>query len=1293
MPQRAFAVGFLVAWSAACTHVLAEIVVRGNRKYAVMDTERHLLFGLLALRAGLIQAGPLAAAWAAWSARPDRSLSELLVEQGHLTRADGAAVEVLLDRETKKQDSKSPGPSAHERVRRALVALDEFDTGSEPTRLPSTAPYAGVLPSEPAPRTGDRYTLIREYASGGSGRIWVAWDHDLNREVAVKQLLPEWAERPELLQRFLDEARITGQLDHPGIVPVHDLARPADNRPPSYTMRLVKGRSLDEAVEAYHQRRLAGQAQALEQAALLQAFVQVCQTVAYAHDRGVIHRDLKGLNVVLGDYGEVIVLDWGLAKVLREEGGGRKEEGGRDTACLVSSLIPHPSSLEETVAGQVLGTPSYMAPEQAAGCRDLVDRRTDVYGLGAILYEVLTGGPPFLGSDHEEVRRQVCTAPPAHPCAVCPSAPPALAAVCLRALAKVPGQRYGSALELAEEVRRWLADEPVRAFREPWERRLARWGRRHRAWVRAGAASVLAVTIVSVVATLLIAAAWRREQSNRQQAESLAAGFALERGQLLCEQGDVAAGLLWMGRSLEMATAADAAELEQAVRINLASWRPYLRGLKAALAHPEAVLAAAFGSDAGVVLTVSRDGKARRWQAATGRLVHTFPLHHRDISAAAIGPDGAALLTADRERVQLWDAGTARRIGRPWKHRSEVSVLAFSPDGKTALSGDAAGAVELHEVAAGKLLHRFTHQGAVLAAAFSPDGKKVLTGGLDNTARLWDLSSGREVLRLQPRLCKAVKSVAFSSDGQTVLTGSWPDAQLWDAATGKALGPPLDHHCGVLKGLFSPDGRVVLTGSADHTAHLWERGTGRPIGHPLWHRDRISILDWARDGSTILTGGEDGTVRLWEATLSAPLQRTLQHKGWVFAAASSPDGKCVLTGGMEQAACLWDADTGRKIRMWNVVTGELLEGDALAAWQAAVRRNRERSDGAADHEQSAPDGSVWSVAFSADGKSLLTGCLGRAACLWDAATGRLVRRLEHSGLLALAFTPDFKTVVTGSRDRTARLHDTLTGKVVRTFGPGEGEVDTVAISPEGKTVLVGSEKGVRLHDATSGRLIARLQGHGSIVGRGGCVVTATAFSPDSRTLATGGQDRTARLWDVTTGQPRGRPLRHEGLVHALAFSPDGRVLLTGGQDRTARLWDVNTGALLVPPLLHRDTVSCLAFAANGRNVLTGSHDRTARLWDVQTGKPLGPPLRHDELVEVVACCRDGQTVLTGGLDSTARLWRIPAPVAGGQERIRLWLEVLSGKELQADGAVRVLSAEQWQQRQQRLQALGGAPIQ
>jgi WD40 repeat protein len=1248
-----------------------------------MDTDRDLLFGLLALHAGLIQARPLAAAWAAWSARPDRPFADLLIEQGHLTRADTAAVEVLLEQETRNQDSRSPSLSPDERLRRALAALEESRTGGVTTGLASGDPDVSLSQPAPVPRTGPRYALIRQHGSGGGGRVWVAWDHDLEREVALKELLPEWAERPELCQRFLDEARITGQLDHPGIVPVHDLARPDGDQPPYYTMRLIKGRSLDEALEAYHQRQLSGQALPLERATLLQAFIQVCQAVAYAHDRGVIHRDLKPQNVVLGDYGEVIVLDWGLARLL-----GRPEGSTPLPAVTLDPADTHDPSRP----GAVLGTPSYMAPEQAAGRQGLVNPRTDVYGLGSMLYELLTGRPPFTGSDNEEVRRQVCTTPPAHPCAIQPSVPPALAAVCLRALAKQPGQRYASALELAEEVRRWLADEPVRAYPEPWGRRLVRWGRRHRAWVRAGTAAVLAVTVVSVLATLLIAGAWRREQSNRRRAESLSAGFALERGQVLCEQDDVAAGLLWLGRSLEMAAAADAAELEQAIRVNLASWRPRLRGLKAVLPHPDRVLAAAFQPDGEVVLTVSRDGKARRWQAATGRLLSLFPLHNSPLSVAAIRPDGQAVLTAAGKRTQLQDAGTGQPLGPPREHPSDVSALAFSPDGQTALSGDAEGEVRWCEVASGKSIRRFRHRGAICAVAFSPDGKKALTGGLDGRARLWDLASGEQTLRLRPRPSEAVKAVAFSPDGQTVLTGSWPDAQLWDVATGTARGGPLVHHCGALAGLFSPDGRTVLTGSADHTARLWDVSTGRPIGHSLCHRDRVTVLAWARDGNTILTGGEDDTVRLWEATSSARLQQTLQHQGGVYAAASSPDGKCVVTGGLERAACLWDADTGRQLRLWNAVTGELLEGDALAAWQAAVGRALEQARAGREDERSVPDGAVWSAAFSPDGRTLLTGCLGHGACLWEAATGRLVRRFEHPGLLSLAFTTDLGTVVTGGRDRTARLWDAGTGKVVRTFPSSKGDVDTVAITSDGKTVLVGSGKDVRLQDATSGRLIGRLDGHGGIAGRRGCVVIAAAFSPDGRTLATGGQDRTARLWDVTTGQPRGTPMQHEGLVRALAFSPDGRALATGSQDKTARLWDVNTGGLRVPPLLHRDTVSCLAFAADGRNVLTGSHDRTARLWDVRTGKPLGPPLRHGELVESAAYRRDGQTILTGGPDSTARLWRIPRPVAGEVERILRWVEVLSGKELQSDGTVCVLDAEQWQQRQQRLEAMGGAPI-
>jgi eukaryotic-like serine/threonine-protein kinase len=295
------------------------------------------------------------------------------------------------------------------------------------------------------PGPQERYTRLRLHATGGIGRVWLAHDGDLGRDVALKELRPERADHAELGARFLQEAQITGQLEHPGIVPVYELVRGREDRQPFYTMQFIKGRTLSEAARAYHQKRSTGRADALELPVLLNAFVTVCNTVAYAHGRGVIHRDLKGHNVILGDFGEVVVLDWGLAKLV-----GQPEGQSPMPPLVLDDAAAEGSG--HTVQGQALGTPPYMAPEQAAGQLDLIDRRTDVYGLGAILYEILTGQPPFTGRDTEEVLRKVREQQPVPPHRAWPEVPPALEAVCLRALSKDPAARYTAATEVAQEI-------------------------------------------------------------------------------------------------------------------------------------------------------------------------------------------------------------------------------------------------------------------------------------------------------------------------------------------------------------------------------------------------------------------------------------------------------------------------------------------------------------------------------------------------------------------------------------------------------------------------------------------------------------------------------------------------------------------------------------------------------------------------------------------------------------------------------------------------------------------------
>jgi serine/threonine-protein kinase len=479
-----------------------------------MDTDRNLLFGVLALQADLLDAAQFAEACSAWAGRKEVPLADLLVQRGWLTDEDRSHVEYLLRRSLRKHGDnarQSLAGLADGAVRDVLRSLDDPGVQQTVSRLPPAPNY--VLLSTVAHNLGQRarYTLTRVHGEGGLGRVYVAHDRDLNRDVALKELRAERAQNPETWRRFFREAQLTGQLEHPNIVPVYEVGSRDEDGQPFYTMRLVQGRTLREALRDYHQRRAAGRTDPLEWPKLLHNFVSICNAVGYAHSRGVVHRDLKPENVMLGGFGEVIVLDWGLAKVV-----GQPEEAADQPAV----ALTEPAQVEATMAGRMLGTPAYAAPEQAEGRIDLIDARTDVYGLGAIFFELLTGKPPHAAEDTAAVLRQIATAATPRARDANPAVAPSLDAVCARAMARDRGDRYPRAEDLARDVERWLADEPVTAYREPLSARLWRRARRHRALVTSSAV-LLAVGLlfVSVLAFLLEGARERTERA-RAQAEA-----------------------------------------------------------------------------------------------------------------------------------------------------------------------------------------------------------------------------------------------------------------------------------------------------------------------------------------------------------------------------------------------------------------------------------------------------------------------------------------------------------------------------------------------------------------------------------------------------------------------------------------------------------------------------------------------------------------------------------------------------------------------------------------------------
>jgi serine/threonine protein kinase/tetratricopeptide (TPR) repeat protein len=481
-----------------------------------MDTDRNLLFGVLALQADLIDSAQFVQACTLWANQKQTLLADLLVKHGWLTPEEQNDVERLLARKLKKHGGDVRASLAEvtiDSVRQSLAAV--ADPGIRQSLAGLTTPPAPgpvlLSTTDHIPEAREHYTLSRLHATGGIGRVWLAHDATLGRDVALKELRPERVSDPSVSARFLKEAQVTGQLEHPGVVPIYEVLRRPSDQSPFYTMRFVRGRTLAEAAAAYHQRLARREAGRLELRELLGAFVGICNAVAYAHSRGVLHRDLKPQNVVLGDYGEVVVLDWGLAKLMNQA------EADVEAAPPVMAS----SEAEATVHGQVLGTPAYMAPEQAEGRLDLLGPATDTYGLGAILYEILAGQPPFTGAETATVLRQVVHKPPARPSTLASAVPPALEAICLKALTKKPSQRYGTAKELANDVEHWLADEPVAVYRDPVLVRLGRWARKHRKTVAVSGALLQTAVVVLAVSVILISRSRAQVDRERRRAEAV----------------------------------------------------------------------------------------------------------------------------------------------------------------------------------------------------------------------------------------------------------------------------------------------------------------------------------------------------------------------------------------------------------------------------------------------------------------------------------------------------------------------------------------------------------------------------------------------------------------------------------------------------------------------------------------------------------------------------------------------------------------------------------------------------
>jgi WD40 repeat protein/tRNA A-37 threonylcarbamoyl transferase component Bud32 len=1152
-------------------------------------------------------------------------------------------------------------------------------TGEQPTQ-PKRARRGAPVAEVPG------YELLGELGRGGMGVVYKARQIKLNRLVALKMILAGAHAGPTQLARFRTEAEAVARLQHPNVVQIYEIGEHGGL--PFFSLEFVDGGSLSD--------KLAEAPLAARPAAELVA--ALARAVDAAHRQGIVHRDLKPANVLLTAAGAPKVTDFGLAKKLDDEDAG------------------------PTRSGAIMGTPSYMAPEQAEGKTQETGPAADTYALGAILYETLVGRPPFKAATMLDTLHQVRSQEPPPPRQMLPNLPRDLETICLKCLQKEPHKRYASAGELADDLGHWLAGEPIRARpTSAWERAW-KWARRRPA-LSAMAALVVVVTVVGFTLvswqwlraeeardeadyragqeTLAKVEAQRRKgeadraredsEARRRDAQRLSTRLLTERGVGLCQQGKADEGLLWLARALESAPD-DADDLRQTIRTLLGGWGAEVCHLKTVLRHPDPVWAAAISPDGKTIVTGDQDRAVRFWDAATGEPAGEPIPQGGPVGVVEFSSDGKTLLTVCGDNTaQLWDVATRKLLRELPQHPAVVNVAALSPDGKTVLTGCRDKNARLWDAATGKPVGEpLPHGAEVYAVAFGPDGKTAATGGRDRAARLWDVATGRPAGKPLAHPGE-VMAVAFSPDGKAVVTGcrDWA-ARLWDVTTHEAVGEPLRHKDTVTQVAFSPDGKTVLTGSDDGTARLWGRASGQPVGQPIRHQGNVSAVSFRADGAALLTSGFDGTARLWTVAGNRPRVEGKWHAGHILSVAYAPGGQVILTAGDDKAARLWDAATGRPIgepmRHADLLfsaqfspDGKVVatrSGNAARLWDAATGR----SIGTLQHDQS-----VNAVAFSPDGRAVATAGADFAARVWDAATGRPISGLlrHEAAVSSVALSPDGHTLLTGGFDRTARLWDVATGKRLGDPLRHPDPVILAAFSPDGKAVLTMGGNKVVLWDAATGQPLGEPMSHASLI-------AAVVFSPDGRTVATASFDKTARLWDAANGKPLCDPLTHQDPVTDVLFSPDGKSVVTRS-GTAVRLWDAATGRPLSEPLRHPQFISAVAFSPAGRVLATGGADGVVRLWETTAGAPLGKPLTHSGPVTALVFSPDGKTLATGGQDGRGRLWAVPEPVVAGPERVRLWVEVDTGQALDPSGAVVPLDGPAWRRTWELLQERGGPP--
>jgi WD40 repeat protein/serine/threonine protein kinase len=1278
-----------------------------------MNADRNLLLGLLALQLNFIDRQQLIAAFDRWTTDKAQSLGQILLDQGALAGDEHALLEALAAKHVERHDNDSqksladltPVGSARDELQRladpdvqASLAHVSAARGDDEQELPSTLSFTAGTPTS----AGTRFRILRPHAHGGLGEVYVAVDEELHREVALKEIQKRHAHEPDSRARFLLEAEITGGLEHPGIVPVYGLGTYADGRP-FYAMRFIRGDSLKEAIERFHRSRRVSVGNGLravprihhagdpapdgtprsafptdgkraakdafssvEFRKLLGRFIDVCNAIEYAHSRGVLHRDLKPGNIMLGKYGETLVVDWGLAKVVgrRDPQPSSEEQTLRPTAGSGSS---------PTEMGRAVGTPQFMSPEQAEGRLDQLGPASDVYSLGATLYTLLTGQPPFAKDDTRDVVERVARGDFPRPREVNPDVPRGLAVICLKAMALAPSGRYPSPRTLADDIEHWLADEPVVALQDTIIERAARWTRRHRALARSAAAALLVTTAVSIAATIFVDQA-RREQETARQTADLAAKRAEREQQkaLLAERDAEQAAEREKGQRME---AEHQARISNTLRLAGASQlaRPQFP-VRSVLLALEAVDLADERDTAS--LTAARQALRDGIADIGGQSLPGF-LPSIGFSPFAFSPNGRWMAAAS----MAWD-GTARL----WDlNRKDAATNPIMIPGGGPSSADGASS-------------RST-SGGVAAVVFSPDAKKLACAAFDGSIRLWNLGASEPVTEsvLVKSHDKGIAWLEFSSDGRWLMSIGRDDkaARLWDLSTSDGANNsimvssavagspdftenlPLGHFT-----VFSTDSHWLAATSDNGATSLWDLRVNdrKPSASVLPGEKGICVAPkFSLDGHWLVAVGGAEVARLYDLTSNDPLANAVAlegHKGHIGTIEFSRDGRWLAIG----------SDAG--IRLWELIANTQVSGAIVLSEQPVVKNPRDhffagftanshwliswqrydpvhlwnltaKEPSAQPITLAGSDGFRYrrNVQLSPDGHWLAEADRDTAR-LWDLTavdpSANTFSLHGHTGTITdLVFSADTEFLATYSSDGTARIWDlkdeepNASPVILRGH---DAELRRAWFSPGARWMATADrERRSRLWDlahinSLAGRVVLRRQ-------------DSPAFSPGAHWLVTRSEQGKVVLWDLQADVPYGRSLASNGFAQSRAFSPDNRWLTTASDDGTLRLWDLTKDdpasdcakleGTLGPALTEHEgehylLPSSLAFSADGRWLAGHRFRGAARLWDLRKG-PAAATAALEGCPEQnwgLGLSSDGHWLAVTGTDGKVRLWKL-----------------------------------------------------